>query len=128
MVGLAVVEFLEDVGGELGVFSDEGVKLVVGRRWGVDGGVGVSRHCSVVEDAEGVLAKGGMGLAMFEWWSFSGFVALSPLSRCWWFSGVDVVEVPRWGWKVPVEGQRVEGVVAACLVRRGSQDGGCLSL
>ena len=39
---MVVIEFLEKVGGELGVFSDECVELVVGRRWGVDGGVGVS--------------------------------------------------------------------------------------
>jgi len=42
MAGLAVIELLEEVGGKLGVFSDECVELVVGRRWGVDGGVGVS--------------------------------------------------------------------------------------
>jgi len=42
VLGLAVIELLEEVGGELGVFSDERVELVVGRRWGVDGWVGVS--------------------------------------------------------------------------------------
>ena len=39
---LLIVEFLEEVGGELGIFSDEGVKLMVGRGGGVDGRVGVS--------------------------------------------------------------------------------------
>ena len=42
MAGLPGVEPLEEVGGELGVFSDEGVKLMVGRGGGVDGGVRVA--------------------------------------------------------------------------------------
>ncbi len=41
MAGLAVVELLEEVGGELSVLSDESVELMGGRRWGVDGWVGV---------------------------------------------------------------------------------------
>ncbi len=41
-MGLAVVKFLEDVGGELGVLPDEGVEFMVGRCRGVDGRVGVS--------------------------------------------------------------------------------------
>jgi len=81
-----------------------------------------------VEDAEGVSAEGGVGLAMLERGLLSGFAALGPLSRCGWFGGVDVVEVPHWRWEVPVESQGLEGVVAAGLIRRGSQDGGCLSL
>ncbi len=39
---LVVVELLEEVGCELGIFSNEGVKLMVGRCWGIDGRVGVS--------------------------------------------------------------------------------------
>ncbi len=30
VAGLAVIEFLEEVGGELGIFANEGVELVVG--------------------------------------------------------------------------------------------------
>jgi len=37
--GLSVVEFLEKIGSKLGVFSDEGVKLMAGRGRGVDGQV-----------------------------------------------------------------------------------------
>jgi len=39
VAGLSVVELLEEVGGELGVFPDEGVELMVGRGGGVDGWV-----------------------------------------------------------------------------------------
>ncbi len=39
MVGLSVIEFLEEVGGELGIFSNEGVELMVGRGGEVDGRV-----------------------------------------------------------------------------------------
>ena len=91
------VEFLEEVGGELGVLPDEGVKFVVGRCRGVDGQVGVSRHSLAMEDAEGVPAEGGVGLTMLEGGSLLGFAALSSLVRGWWLGGVDVVEVPRWG-------------------------------
>ncbi len=70
-----------------------------------------------MEDAEGVSAEGGVGLAMLERQSLSGLAALGPLSRCWLFGSVDVVEVPHQGWEVPVESRRVEGVIAAGLVR-----------
>jgi len=70
-----------------------------------------------VDGAEGVLTEGGVGLTVFERGSLLWLAALGPLSRHWWFGGVDVVEVPHQGWKVPVEGWRVEGVVAASLVR-----------
>ncbi len=95
---------MEEVGGELGIFPDKGVELMGGGCWGVDGQVGVPRHCSAVEGAEGVSTKGGVGLAMFEWWSLLWFAALGPLSRCWWFEGIGVVKVPRQGREVPVEG------------------------
>ncbi len=39
MAGLLVVELLEEVGGKLGIFPNEGVKFMVGRGWGVDGQV-----------------------------------------------------------------------------------------
>ncbi len=97
MAGLAGVKFLEDVGGELGVLSDEGVEVMAGQCWGVDGQVGVSGHASAMEDAEGVSAEGGVGLTMLEGGSLLGFVALSSLARGWWLGSVDVVEVPRWG-------------------------------
>jgi len=70
----------------------------------------------VVVDAEGVLAEGSMGLAVVEQWSLLGFAALGPLTRGCWFGGIDVVEIPRWGQEVPVEGWRVEGVMTASLV------------
>ncbi len=77
----------------------------------------------MVEDAEGVSAEGGMGLAVLEWQLLSSFAALGPFPRCWWLGGVNVVEVSHWGWEVPVEGWGVEGVMAVGLVRGGSQDG-----
>ena len=36
VVGLSVVELLEEVGCDDGIVSDEGVELMVGRIWGVD--------------------------------------------------------------------------------------------
>jgi len=42
VVGLLVVEFIEDSGGKGGVFSDEGGEFMVGRGRGVDGQVGVA--------------------------------------------------------------------------------------
>jgi len=98
VAGLAVIEFLEDVGGKLGVLPNKGVELMIGRCWGVDGWVGVSRHVSAVEDAEGVLTEGGVGLTVFKGGSLLRFSALSPFARGWWFRGVDIVEVPCWGW------------------------------
>ena len=41
-MGLLVVEFLEEVGSELGVFSDKGVKFMASRCWGVDGWIRVA--------------------------------------------------------------------------------------
>ena len=80
-----------------------------------------------MEDAEGVLAEGSMGLAMLERRSLFELVALGPLSGCWWLGGVDVVEVPRWRQEVPEGSWKVEGVVAVGLVGRGSQNRRCLS-
>ncbi len=79
-----------------------------------------------MEDAEGVPTEGSMGLAVFEWWSLLGFVALSPLLRFRWLGVVNVIEVPHQWWEVPIEDWGVKGVVAAGLVRRESQDGRCL--
>ncbi len=50
-----------------------------------------------MEDAEGVSAKGGVGLTVLERGSPLGFAALSSLAQGWWLGSVDVVEVPRWG-------------------------------
>src|SRR5712671_921852 len=63
---LSVIELLEEVCGDDGVVSDEGVELMVGRCWGVDGRVRVSGHFSAVEDTEGVAAKGGVGVMVFD--------------------------------------------------------------
>jgi len=67
VVGLPGIELLKEVGGKLGIFSDEGVKLMVGRGRGVDGGVRVARHWLMMEDAEGVTAEGGVGLTVLKW-------------------------------------------------------------
>ena len=98
MAGLAVVKFLKDVGGELGILPNKGVELMVGRCWGVDGRVGVSGHASAMEDTEGVSAEGGMGLTIFKGGSLLGSAVLSSFAWDWWLREVDVVEVPRWGW------------------------------
>src|SRR6266851_10296172 len=63
---LPVIELLEEVNGDDGIVSDEGVELMAGRCWGVDGWVRVSGHCSAVEDTEGVAAEGGVGVSMFD--------------------------------------------------------------
>ena len=123
MAGLAVIELLEEVGSELGVFSNEGVELMVGQCWGVDGWVGVSQHCSAVEGAEGVSTKGGVGLAVFEQRLLSGFAALGSLLRFQWFGGAIIIEVPHWGQEVPVESRGVGGIITTGLVGWGSQDG-----
>src|SRR6266851_200618 len=123
VVGLPVVELLEEVRGDDGIVSDEGVVFMVGRSWGVDGRARVSGHSLAVEDTEGIAAKGGVGVAMFDGGGglLSGF---STLFLCWgWL--VRCVEVPRWRGQVPEEGRGVKGVVAASLVcGGGSQDGG----
>ncbi len=124
MAGLAVVEFLEEVGSDDGVVSDEGVELMVGRGWGVDGRVRISRHRLAVEDAEGVAAKGGVGVTVFD--GGDGFL-LGPSSlgflRWRWLGGF--VEVPRWRGKVPEGSRGVERVVTPSLVGSGGcQDGG----
>src|SRR5216683_8122046 len=66
VAGLSVVELLEEVHGDDGVVSDEGVKFMAGRCWGVDGRVQVSGHPSTMEDAEGVATEGGVGVAMLD--------------------------------------------------------------
>jgi len=84
VVGLSVVKLSEKVFGGLSVLPNEGVELVVGRCWGVDGRVGVSGHASAVEDAEGVSTEGGVGLAMLEGGSLLGFLVLGLFARGWW--------------------------------------------
>src|SRR6266851_1459973 len=63
---LSVVELLEKVCGNDGVVTDEGVELMVGGRWGVDGRVRIPGHSLMVEDAEGVSTEGGVGVAMLD--------------------------------------------------------------
>ena len=77
MVGLLVIELLEELGGEGGVFSNKHVELMVGRCRGVDRWVGVFGHSLSVVDAEGVSAEGSVGLAVFKGLRFlSAFVVL----------------------------------------------------
>ena len=97
VAGLSVVEFLEEVCGNDGVVADEGAELMVGRGWGVDGRVGVSRHSLAVKGAEGVPTEGSVGLTMFEGGLLLRLAPLCLLLPGWWFGGVDVVEVPHWG-------------------------------
>jgi len=103
VVGLLGVELLEESGGELGVFSGEGVKFMVGRGGGVDRWVRVARHHSAMVDAEGVVAEGSVGLAVLEWGLVLGFVAFGSILGDGWFEGV-IVKVPHWQGQVPVEG------------------------
>ena len=70
------------------------------------------------------MAEGSMGLAVLEQGLLSGLVAFGFLSVRWGIEGV-IIEVPRQGGKVPERDWRVEQVVAASLVGRGSQGGGC---
>ncbi len=127
VAGLAVVEFLEEVGSDDGVVSDEGVELMVGRGWGIDGWVRVSGHRLAVEDAEGVATEGGVGVMVFNGGdgfllglSLLGFLRRRWLDRC--------VEVPRRRGKVPEGGRGVERVVTPSLVSSGGcQDGGYFS-
>jgi len=82
---LSVVELLEEVGGDAGVLPDEGVEFMVGRGWGVDGGIGVARHWLAVEGTEGIAAEGGVGLTVLEWGLFLGSMSLRFLWRGCWF-------------------------------------------
>ncbi len=93
-MSLLVVELLEEVGGDDGVVSDEGVELMVGQCWGVDRWVRVSRHFSAMEDAKGVSTKGGVGVAMFDGGRLLRLAMPSLLLWGWLVGGV---EVPRQG-------------------------------
>ncbi len=71
----------------------------------------------MVEGAEWVAAKGGVGLAVLEWGLLLASVVPVLLSRDWGFEGVAVVvKVPHRRGEVPVESRGVEGVVAVGLV------------
>ena len=94
MAGLSIVEFLEEVGGDDGVVADEGVEVMVCRRWGVDQRVRISRHPLSMEDAEGVATEGGVGVTVLD----GGVLPRSstPGFLLWsWFDRF--VEVPRRG-------------------------------
>ncbi len=95
MVGLLVIELLEESGGEGCVFFNQGVEFMMGGCGGVDGWVRVAGHSSPVEDTEGVPAEGGMGLAVFEGGLFLWLATFRLLLGGWWFKGV-AAEVPRW--------------------------------
>ena len=95
VVGLSVVELLQEVRGDDGVVSDEGVEVMVGGCWGIDGRVRVSGHSSAMEDAEGVAAEGGVGVTMFDGGFWLSFSALGLLLWGW---RVRCVKVPRRGW------------------------------
>ena len=100
MVGLLVVELCEELGGEGSVFTDGSGRgrSMAGGSWGVVGQVGVFRHALSIIDAEGVSAKGGMGLAVFK-----GLGALLRLSLLQFLAGSGwleggVIQVSyRWG-------------------------------
>jgi len=67
-------------------------------------------------DAEGVAAEGSVGLTVFKGLGLP--LGLSPLGfLSWgrWFEGV-IIQVPRRWREVPVEGWRVEVVVAVSAV------------
>ena len=96
VAGLSVVELLEEVCGDDGVVSDEGVEVMVGRCWGVDGRVRVSGHPSTVEDAEGVSTEGGVGVTMLD--GDGGLLGCPTLLLLLWGRLAGCVEVPRWGW------------------------------
>src|SRR5712671_6975993 len=66
VAGLSVVELLQEVRSDDGVVADEGVELMVGGCWGVDGWVRISGHPLVVEDAEGVSTEGGVGVTVLD--------------------------------------------------------------
>ncbi len=68
MVLLLSVEFLEEVGGVEDIFIDGGGSrgFLTSRCGGVVRWVGVLGHFLSVIDAEGVLAKGGVGVLMFK--------------------------------------------------------------
>jgi len=69
----------------------------------------------MVENAEGVPAKGSVGLAVLERGLLSGLSAFGPLLGCGGFKWV-VINVLHWGGEVPEEGWRVERVIAMGLV------------
>jgi len=80
-----------------------------------------------MEDAEGVAAKGGVGVTVFD--GGGGFLlgpsTLGFLCRSWLGRRV---EVPRRRGKVPEGGRGVERVVTPSLVGSGGcQGGGCFS-
>ncbi len=117
MVGLLGVEFLEDLCGKGGIFSNErGGSIAHGCR-GVDGWVGVSRHALSMINTEGVVTEGGMGLTMFEGSGLLlGFLALWLLLGGRWLKGV-VVQVPCRQGQVPEGSHGVKVIVAAGAVR-----------
>ena len=114
VAGLSVVKFLEEVGGDDGVVSDEGGEVIAGRRRGVDGRVRVPGHSLAVEDAEGVPTEGGVGVAMLD--DSEGLLGFSSPGFLLWRWLVGGVKVPRRGWQVPEEGWGVASIVALHLV------------
>ncbi len=119
MAGLSVVELCEELSSEGAIFADGsgGWGSMMGGRWGVDRWVGVSGYPLSIEDTEGVSAKGGVGVLVFEGLGLL-FVLSVPrlLSRGWQFKGI-IVQVPHWQGQVPVESGAVDVVVAASAIR-----------
>jgi len=68
MAGLSVVELCEELSSEGAIFADGsgGWGSMMGGRWGVDRWVGVSGYLLSIEETEGVSAKGGVGVMVFE--------------------------------------------------------------
>jgi len=98
VAGLLVVELLEELGGEGGVFSDGGGRggAMVSRCGGLVGWVGAFGHPLSMVDAEGVSAKGGVGILVLEG------LALPLVSLLLWFLLVGswqiksvITQVPR---------------------------------
>ena len=96
---MPVVELLQEVRGDDGIVSDEGVEFMVGGRGGVDGRVRVAGHSLPVEDAEGVSTEGGVGVAMLD--DGGGFLGFSTPGFLLWEWLVGCVEVPCRRWQVP---------------------------
>ena len=91
VAGLLVVELLQEVRGDDGVASDEGVEVMVGGRGGIDGRVRVSGHPLSVEHAEGVSTEGGVGVVVLDG---GGLLRLSMLGLLLWGWLDRLVEVP----------------------------------
>ena len=91
MVGLLVVELCKELGGEGGFLANGsgGGGSMMGRCRGVVGGIGVFGHALSVVDAEGVLAKGGVGVLVFKGLGLLFvLLVLGLFLGGWWLEGI----------------------------------------